>query len=63
MKTIEITVTPTGETTVQTKGFRGQGCKAASDAMEKALGAVKRDKSTPEMYQTEQAKGSLWNSQ
>jgi hypothetical protein len=45
-KTIEITVTPTGETKVQTKGFIGQTCKLASAFLEKALGLVTSDKDT-----------------
>jgi hypothetical protein len=38
MKTIEITVSPTGETTVQTKGFTGSACQDASKFIEQALG-------------------------
>ena len=51
MKTIEITVSPTGETTVQTKGFAGSSCQAASRFIEQALGTVQSDKATTEMYQ------------
>lgn len=46
MKTIKITVTPTGETTVQTLGFVGRTCKFASAFLEKALGRVTEDKPT-----------------
>lgn len=45
-KTIEITVTPTGETKVQTKGFLGRTCRLASAFLEKALGRVLSDKPT-----------------
>ena len=38
MKTIEIVVSPTGQTQVQTKGFTGSECRAASEFIEKALG-------------------------
>jgi len=46
MKTIEITVSPTGETKVQTKGFVGRTCKLASAFLEKALGRVLSDRAT-----------------
>ena len=63
MKTIEVTVSPTGDVKVETKGFQGTGCKAASDALQKALGVVQSDKATPEMYQSEQEVNRQWNSQ
>ena len=46
MKKIEITVTPTGETRVQTLGFVGRTCRLASAFLEKALGLVTEDKAT-----------------
>ena len=46
MKTIEITITPTGETKVKTLGFVGRTCKLASAFLEKALGIVTEDKAT-----------------
>ena len=46
MKTIEITVSPTGETRVQTLGFVGRTCRLASAFLEKALGIVTEDKAT-----------------
>ena len=33
MKTIEIIVSPKGETTVQTKGFAGASCRDASKSI------------------------------
>ena len=39
MKTIEITVSPKGETKVETKGFLGSDCQAATRSIEAALGA------------------------
>lgn len=51
MKTIEIIVSRTGETTVQTKGFSGSSCREASKSIEQALGLVRSDKPTGEMYQ------------
>jgi hypothetical protein len=38
MKTIEIIVTPAGQTTVQTLGFSGPSCRDASRFIEQALG-------------------------
>lgn len=38
MKTIEITVTAKGETTVATKGFAGPSCRDASKFIEQAPG-------------------------
>ena len=45
-KRIHITVTPTGETKVQTLGFIGRTCRLASAFIEKALGKVTEDKPT-----------------
>jgi hypothetical protein len=53
LKTIEILISPTGETTVQTKGFAGSSCRDASRAIEQALGLVQSDSPTAEMYQTQ----------
>ncbi|QDT17219.1 DUF2997 domain-containing protein [Alienimonas californiensis] len=50
---IEITVTPEGETSVQTKGFAGSACKAASRPYEEALGAKAAEWLTPEYHATE----------
>lgn len=53
MKTIDIIVSPTGQTTVQTKGFTGASCQEASRLLEQALGARKSEERTAEFYQTE----------
>ena len=50
-KTIEIIVTPTGETTVQTKGFAGPACRCASKFIEQALGKRTGERLTSEYYQ------------
>jgi hypothetical protein len=50
-QTIEVIVSPSGETTVQTKGFSGSSCREASRFIERALGVVQSDKPTAEMYQ------------
>ncbi len=47
---IEITVSPTGETTVQTKGYAGADCLQASRFLEQALGTAVSDQKTTEFY-------------
>ena len=47
---IEITVTPAGETSVETKGFAGPACRAASKPYEDALGAKAAERLTPEYH-------------
>ncbi len=52
---IEVTVSPTGETTVQTKGYAGSDCQQASKFIEQALGVVTQEAKTMEFFQvTEQ---------
>lgn len=53
MKTIEITVSPKGETTVTTKGFSGSSCRDASKFVEQALGERLDEKVTAEFHQAE----------
>lgn len=50
MKTIEVVVAPDGKVTVQTKGFAGSACKAASESLEKALGLKQAEQHTAEFY-------------
>ena len=52
---IEVIVSPTGETTVQTKGYVGAECQQASKFIEQALGVVASDQKTSEFYQQVQA--------
>jgi hypothetical protein len=51
-KTIEITVAPTGETKIETKGFAGSSCQAASRLLEQALGRATTERLTPEFFHT-----------
>ncbi len=51
MKTIEIMVSPKGETTVQTKGFTGSQCRQTSEFIEKALGQRTGEQLTAEFHQ------------
>ena len=48
---IEVTVSPQGETTVQTKGYAGGDCRDATRALERALGASTAKRVTAEFYQ------------
>lgn len=50
MKMIDIIVSPTGETTIQTKGFTGRDCLEASRRLEEALGAKRSERLTGEFY-------------
>ncbi|WP_417746729.1 DUF2997 domain-containing protein [Rosistilla oblonga] len=50
-KTIEIVVTPTGQTQVQTKGFVGSECRQASRFIELALGKRTDEELTTEFHQ------------
>jgi DUF2997 family protein len=52
---IEVIVSPTGETSVQTKGYAGADCQQASKWLEQALGVVSAETKTAEFYATEQA--------
>jgi hypothetical protein len=52
-KTIEIIVSPKGETSVQTKGFIGSTCRDASKFIEEALGIRTGEQLTAEFHQTE----------
>lgn len=51
MKLIEITVSPTGQTSVQTKGFVGGECREASKFLEEALGQRVSETLTAEFHQ------------
>ena len=50
MRVIEITVSPAGEATVQTKGYAGSDCVAASRFLEQALGQTTAEQRTAEFY-------------
>jgi hypothetical protein len=54
MKIIEITVSPTGQTSVQTKGFVGNECRDASKFLEDALGQRVHETLSAEFHQTAQ---------
>lgn len=58
-QTIEVVVAPNGETRVETKGFIGARCRAASEFLERALGASTGERLKPEFYQTTQMQQHL----
>jgi hypothetical protein len=53
---IEIIVSPVGQTTVQTKGFVGSVCRDASRLLELALGQPAGERLTAEFYLTSHEK-------
>jgi hypothetical protein len=54
LKQIQITVSPEGETRIETKGFSGAECQAASRFVEQALGTLSAEQKTTEYYDTRQ---------
>jgi Protein of unknown function (DUF2997) len=53
-KTIEITISPKGETKIETKGFSGAECRLASQFVEQVLGKQTSEQMTGEFYRGEQ---------
>ena len=51
MKTIEVIVSPQGETKIETKGFEGTECQQASEFLERALGQRQAEQLTSEFHQ------------
>ena len=50
-KIIEVIISPTGETKVETKGFTGSECRDASKFIEQALGKPTSEQLTAEFHQ------------
>ena len=51
IKTIEITVSPEGATSIKTSGFTGSSCRDATRDLELALGVSGRESLLPEYFQ------------
>ena len=51
MKTAIITIATDGTLTIETVGFKGSSCEAATKALEEALGKTSNPKRKPEFYQ------------
>jgi hypothetical protein len=47
---IEVIISSKGETSIQTKGFRGDECRQASRGLEAALGIQVQERMTSEFY-------------
>jgi hypothetical protein len=58
-QTIEVIVSPKGETRVETKGFTGTACRQASQSLEEALGLRESEKLTAEFHQQEAAQNQV----
>ena len=50
-RVIEVTVSPQGATTIQTKGYAGGDCLQASKFLEHALGVASAEHKTAEFYE------------
>jgi hypothetical protein len=53
LKTIDVIVAPDGSSRVQTHGFTGPQCKAASRFLQQALGTVQSEQLTADFYRTQ----------
>jgi DUF2997 family protein len=53
MKTIDVIISPKGETKIETRGFAGSSCQQASQFLEQALGTKVSEMPTTEFYQTQ----------
>ena len=54
MAQVIVNVSPDGTVTVEAKDVRGSGCKALTEAIEKALGETTTDVKQPEFFQQAQ---------
>ena len=61
MKSIEIIVSPQGESRVETLGYTGRECQKASQFLEMALGKQKATSLKPEFYTQTRTEGSIEN--
>jgi hypothetical protein len=50
---IEVIVSPSGEVSIQTKGYTGSSCQQASLFLEQALGVTTSEKKTSEYFESE----------
>ena len=58
-KTIEITVSPEGATSIKTSGFSGGSCKDATRDLERALGVAGRESLLPEYFQQQAGRSQI----
>jgi hypothetical protein len=50
LPTIDVLISPTGETKIETKGFAGPACQEATKALEAALGVKQSETLTAEYH-------------
>ena len=50
-KSIEVTIQPTGEISIDAVGFKGADCEKATKFLEDALGLVQEKRKKPEYHQ------------
>jgi hypothetical protein len=58
-KTIEITVSPEGATSIKTSGFTGGSCRDVTRDLEKALGVAGRESLLPEYFQQQAGRSQI----
>ncbi|HQX54198.1 MAG TPA: DUF2997 domain-containing protein [Planctomycetaceae bacterium] len=63
MRTIEITIAPNGQSKVETKGFIGSECRAASRFIEQALGQQTGEVIKAEFHQSASVQQQLQQGQ
>jgi len=56
---IEVIIAPNGEIKIETKGFSGSACRAASQTLERALGSRQGEQLTGEFYAQEVSRPQL----
>lgn len=54
-QTIEVTVSPKGETRIETRGFTGSACREATRSLEAALGVRESEQLTSEFHTASKA--------
>ena len=55
MKVIELIIAPDGDIRLETRGFQGADCRAASQFLEQALGHITSNQATAEHRLTDSA--------
>jgi len=60
-RTIELTVAPDGQTTLETKGFQGAECQSASRFLEMVLGQKYSGHLKPDYYSTNHNQENVQN--
>ena len=63
MKTIEIIISPTGQSRVETKGFTGAECRDASRFIEQAIGQQTNEILKAEFHQSATAQQQIQQGQ